>query len=183
MSPDIEKPFRKSLGHALRNEIDQLHEGLALLTEEQIGFCVKLCAYVSGHVAIDACGKQWPDPDNLRQLGKAATESANAEAFGLKEEDAYAYVKRVALRGEPLNTVLSPPKAAITLSFYITAQLIAEFSGDYDHWWDYLDVIETAWETAQATDPNLLPSLMLRSYRDGFAAERERQSGTGAVSS
>jgi len=86
ISADVEKPFRDALGHAIRNELQEMREGLLRLTDEQIASCLSLCAIV----AIDVCGRQWPDEDNLRRLGEAATESDNARAFGLKAEDSYA---------------------------------------------------------------------------------------------
>jgi len=165
LSPDIEKPFRDALGHALRNELEEMREGLLRLTDEQIASCLNLCAFVAGYVAIDVCGKQWPIEDNLRRLAEETTTSNNARAFGLKAEDSYAYVKRVALRGEPLNTVLSPIEDAATLSFVITGHLLVAFSTDDRHWWEYLNRIEEAMEAALATDLDLLPALMLRSRR------------------
>ena len=165
ISADIEKPFRDAVGHALRNELEEMREGLLRLTDGQIASCLNLCAFVSGYVAIDVCGRQWPDEDNLRRLGQATTTSNNARAFGLRAEDSYAYVKRVALRGEPLDTVLSPVEDAATLSFVITGHLLVAFSTEDQHWWEYLNRIEEAMEAALATDLDLLPALMLRSRR------------------
>jgi len=165
LSADIEKPFRDALGHAIRNEIEEMHEGLLRLTDEQIASCLILCAFVSGYVAIDVCGRQWPDEDNLRRLGEATTKSNNARAFGLKAEDSYAYVKRVALRGELLTTVLSPPEDAGTLSFVITGRLLVAFGPADQHWWEYLNKIEETYEVALAADLDLLPALMLRARR------------------
>jgi hypothetical protein len=142
-----------------------MREGLLRLTDEQIASCLNLCAIVAGYVAIDVCGRQWPDEDNLRGIGEAATKSDNARAFGLKAADSYAYVKRVALRGEPLNAVLSPIEDAATLSFVITGHLLVAFRPADQHWWGYLNKIEEACEAAQATDLDLLPALMLRSRR------------------
>lgn len=163
ISPDVEKPFRDALGHAIRNEIDEMEQGLLRLTDEQIAACLSLCAIVTGYIAIDVCGRQWPIDKNLRRLAEETTTSNNARAFGLKAEDSYAYVKRVVLGGELLDTVLSPPEDAGTLSFVITGHLLVAFSTHDPHWWEYLNRIEEAWEAAHATDLDLLPALMLRS--------------------
>jgi hypothetical protein len=163
ISADVEKPFRDALEHAIRNEIDEMHVGLLRLTDEQIASCVNLCAFVAGYVAIDACGRQWPDEDNLRRLAEGTTKSDNARAFGLKAADSYAYVKRVALRGEPLNAVLSPIEDAGTLSFIITGRLLVAFGSADEHWWEYLNRIEAAYEATLDADLDLLPALMLRS--------------------
>jgi hypothetical protein len=165
ISHEVEKPFRKAVGHALRNEHEQMREGLLQLTDGQIASCLGMCAFVSGYVAINACGRQWPDEDNLRRIAEGTTTSNNARAFGLKAEDSYAYVKRVALRGEPLNTVLSPLEHAATLSFVITGHLLVTFSAAEEEWWEYLNRIEEALEVAQSADLDLLPALMLRSRR------------------
>jgi len=165
ISPDVEKPFRDALEHAVRNEIEEMHEGLLRLTDEQIASCLSLCAFVSGYVAINACGRQWPDEDNLRRIAERTTKSDNARAFGLKAQDSYAYVKQVALRGEPLNTVLSPPEDAATLSLVITGRLLVAFRSADQHWWEYLNKIEETLEVALEADLDLLPALMLRARR------------------
>ena len=165
ISADVEKPFRDAVGHALRNEFEEMREGVLRLTDEQIASCLNLCAFVAGYVAINACGRQWPDEDNLRRIAEGTTTSNNARAFGLRAEDSYAYVKRVALRGEPLNAVLSPIEEAATLSFVITGYLLVAFRSADQHWWEYLNTIEEAMEAALATDLDLLPALMLRSRR------------------
>ena len=74
-------------------------------------------------------------------------------------------MKRTALRGEPLNTVLSPPEDAATLSFVITGRLLVAFGPAAQHWWEYLNKIEEAMEVALAADLDLLPALMLRARR------------------
>jgi hypothetical protein len=165
ISTDIEKPFRDALEHAIRNELKEMHEGLLRLTDEQIASCLVLCAFVAGYVAIDVCGGQWPIEENLRRLAEETTTSNNARAFGLKAQDSYAYVKRVALGGEPVNTVLSPPEDAGTLSFVITGHLLVTFSTADRHWWEYLNRIEAALEGAQTADLDLLPALILRARR------------------
>ena len=52
ISADVEKPFRDALGHAIRNEFEEMREGLLRLTDEQIASCLNLCAIVAGYVAI-----------------------------------------------------------------------------------------------------------------------------------
>jgi len=183
MDPRVEKPFRKALGHALRNEHEQMREGLLRLTDEQIEACLGLCAYVSGYIAIYVCGMQWPDEDNLRGIGEATTTSNNARAFGLKAEDSYAYVKRVALRKEPLNTVFSPPDYAATLSFVITGHILVSFCKPEEEWWEHLTRVEEAWEFAQVVDLDLLPVLMLRSRQPAAPSGPPSSPGANTVTS
>lgn len=184
LSRDTEKPFRDALGHAIRNEIDEMEEELLRLTDEQILSCLSLCVHVTGYVAINACGGRWPDEEDLRQIGEVATKSNNARAFGLKAKDAYAYVKRVVLGAEQLDVVLSPPEDAATLTFFITGRLLVAFRKADEHWWEYLNRIEEAWEVAQVTDLDLLPALMFRARQPAASAEPQSPSeGTGTVSS
>ena len=165
ISPDVEKPFRKALGHAVRNEFEEMRQVLLRLTDEQVVSCLALCTLVSGYVAIDACGRQWPDEDNLRRIAEETTTATKAREFGLKAEDSYAYVKRVALRGEPLDKVIPSLEDAATLSFVITGHLLVAFGPAAEDWWEYLSKIEEAYEVSQSADLDLLPALMLRSRR------------------
>jgi hypothetical protein len=165
ISPDIEKPFRKALGHAIRNEHEEMRQVLLSLTDEQIVSCLGLCAAVSGYVAIDVCGKQWPDEDNLHRLAQATTKTTYAREFGLKAEDSYAYVTRVALRAEPLDKVFPSPEGGATPSFVITGHLLGVFHLANEEWWEFLNRIEEAFEVAQSANLDLLPALMLRSRR------------------
>ena len=165
ISPDIEKPFRDALGHAIRNELEEMREVLLRLNQEQFASCLSLCAHVSGYVAIDVCGRQWPNEANLRVIAEAATKSTFARQFGLKAEDSYTYVKRVALGFEPLDKVFPSPEDAITLSFAITSHLLAAFGRGDEEWWEYLNKVEEVYEVAKATDLDLLPALMLRARR------------------
>jgi hypothetical protein len=165
ISPDIEKPFRKALGHGIRNEHEEMWQVLRGLTQEQFAYCLSLCVHVTGYVAIDVCGRQWPNEANIHVIAKAATKSTFAREFGLKEEDSYAFVKRIALGFEPLDSVFPSPEDATTLSFVITGHLLAVFGPGDEEWWEYLNKIEEAYEVAKATDLGLLPALMLRSRR------------------
>ena len=42
ISADVEKPFRDAVGHALRNEFEEMREGVLRLTDEQIASCLNL---------------------------------------------------------------------------------------------------------------------------------------------
>jgi hypothetical protein len=48
-----------------------MRQGLLHLTDDQIASCLNMCAFVAGYVAIDVCGRQWPDKDNFRGIGEA----------------------------------------------------------------------------------------------------------------
>lgn len=169
---EIEKPFRDAVGHAIRNEFDDLKETLFALTDEQIEVCLNLCGFATGYVAIDVCGRQWPNEDNRRGIAKAATNSDNAMAFGLTQREAYDYLVRVVLGSERLDEVFPPGESegdhdAITLSFVITGQLLLSFHPNGIKWWDYLNIIENVYEVTLIADLAVLPGLMLVSRKLG----------------
>jgi hypothetical protein len=163
----LEKPFRKALGHAIRNEIDEMKASLDGLSDTEFVACLVLCAFTSAYVAVDVCGRQWPIEDNLQEIAEATTESNNAKRFGLKAEDSYKYVKRVALGFEPLDAVFPSVQDAFTLSFFITGQLLLSFHPADVEWWHYLNRIEQVFEISEESDLDVLPGLMIRSRRLG----------------
>jgi hypothetical protein len=169
--PAIEKPFRKALGHAIRNELDEFREALLALGDEQVLACLSLCAYVTGFVAIDVSGGQWPNEHNRSGIAERATKGVKAREFGLTPEESYAYLVRVALGFEPLDTVFPATtegnKDAVTLSFVIAGHIMTAFCPVDLEWWEYLTIMEEAYEASASASLALLPALMLRSRRLG----------------
>lgn len=164
---NVEKPFRDAVDYAIKNEFDDMWSTLADLAVEQRAACLGLCAFVTGYVAIDVCGRQWPIETNLRKIAERSTKSTNARKFGLKADDSYDYIKRVALGFEALDKVFPSPEDAVTLSFKITGHVLIAFHPADIKWWEYLNRIEEVYEVAQAADLDLLPALMLRSRKLG----------------
>lgn len=128
LSPGVEKPFRKALGHAIRNEFDDMNHTLDVISDEQVTACLGMCAIVAGYAAIDICRRRWPSDASLREIANGASEGAKAEEFGLKPQDVYSYLSRVALGFESLGEVFAQPEAAITLSFVITGHILGGYS-------------------------------------------------------
>jgi hypothetical protein len=167
MSPDFEKPFRKALGHAIRGEIADMAGVLLDLDDKHAAFCLAMCSNVTGFVAIDVSQRQWPNETDIRDIAGAATRWPEGDTFDLREEDSYAYVKRVALGFEPLHEVFPDPETSGTLPFVITGRLLVSFHPADVKWWDYLSRIEDVVEATAQADLDLLPGLMLRSRRLG----------------
>lgn len=165
--PGFEKPFRDAVDRAIKNQIDDMKSALLALDDGQAAFCLGMCAAVTGYVAIDVCGRQWPDEENRRGIAQAATESAGAREFGLKAEDSYAYLTRVALGFERLDEVFPDPEDAATIPFVVTGQLLLSFHPADVKWWHYLNRIEDVIEFTEKADLDLIPGLMLRSRRLG----------------
>lgn len=165
--PDFEKPFRKALGHAIRDEIRDMAGVLLGLNDQQAAFCLAMCSHVSGYIAIDVSQREWPNETDIRDIAGAATRWPEGGAFQLREEDSFAYVKRVVLGFEPLQVVFPDPEVSGTLPFVITGRLLVSFHPADVKWWDYLNRIEDVVEITEQADLDLLPGLILRSRRLG----------------
>lgn len=171
LSRDIEKPFRKSLGHAIRNEIDDLKETLLALTDDQITACLNLCGFAAGYTVIDISGREWPDDDSLHGIAGSTTRAKHAKEFGLTQQESYDYLKRAVLGSEQLDAVFPASDDgdhdAITLSFVITGQLLLGFHPAEIEWWDYLNIIENVFEISLNADLAVLPGLVFVSRKLG----------------
>lgn len=167
----VEKPFRKALGHAIRNEFDEFRETLLALDDQQVQAALGLCSYVAGFVAIDVSGRQWPNERDQRGIAERATKGGNAREFGLTSEESHAYLTRVALGSDSLESVFPATaesnKDAVTLSFVIAGHTLTAFCPADLEWPEYLTVLEEMYEASAETNLALLPALMLRSRRLG----------------
>ena len=165
--PGFEKPFRKAVGHAIRDEIPDMAGVLLDLDDKQAAFCLAMCSHVTGYVAVDVSDRDWPNETDIRDIAGAATRWPEGGTFQLREEDSYAYVKRVALGFEPLDEVFPGPDDSGTLPFVITGRLLVSFCPPDIKWWEYLNRIEDVIEFTEQADLDLLPGLILRSRRLG----------------
>ncbi len=172
---EVERHFRKGLGHAARAEARELDELLDSLTDEEIAACISLCIAAAGYAAIDACGREWPNESNLRGIAHDTTTSDNAQKLGFSEQEVYDFVARVSLRFEPVNEVFPEPERMTVLPFYITAHLLISFHPAEEKWWDFLDRIEAMFEMSEAADLDLTPAMMLRARRTRLEEKRRKQ--------
>jgi hypothetical protein len=162
IDPKIEKPTRTMLGHAIRGELAELAQVIRAAGDEGYNASIGLCVNASGYIAINAAGYQWPSEAAIREMARHTAEiSAD---YPLSESDIFSFLFCVALGAESLDEVFPDPLAYSTLPVLITGQLLIAFSPRGVEWWDYLDVIWSAIETAETTDLTALPALILR-YR------------------
>lgn len=161
-SPKIEKPFRAALGHAIRNEFDDLKDLLLSLDDDTIRACLGLCASAAGYTVLDVCDFKLPDEANLRHIAQQSTRGTFAQAFGLKSQDVYDYIKRVVFGQEPLDLVFAEADDPIILTFKMTGHLLGAYHPEDLSVWEYLSRIEDMTEVAAAADMNVLPALILR---------------------
>ncbi len=116
----------------------------------------------SAYIAIDV-SERWPtDVDAPRDRGNAAE---SATGLDISEQEIYEYLSRVALGSEKLDDVFSAEGVA-TVPLYATANLLLTFCPRDKDWWEYLDQIWDAAETAERTSLTVLPALMLRARKE-----------------
>jgi len=162
IDPKIEQSTRKMLGHAIRRELDELAAVARSGESEVIVGSIPLCLFVSAYIAIDVSDR-WPTDADIRQIAKNAAESVTR--LDITEQEIYAYLSRVALGSEKLDDVFSDEGLA-TIPLFATANMLLTFCPDDRDWWEYLDQIWDAAETAEHTSLTVLPALMLRAHKE-----------------
>jgi hypothetical protein len=163
IDPKIEQPTRTMLGHAMRHELDDLAAVVAAEGTETVAESVALCVFASGYIVIDVSGMRWPTEPVLRKIAHNA--AAAATNLDLDETDIYEYLSRAVLGSERLDDIFPMPKAGM-LPLLITANLLATFRPREKHWWEYLDQIWDAAESAERANLAMLPALMLRARKE-----------------
>jgi hypothetical protein len=163
IDPKIEKPTREMLGYAIRGELGDLATTVQAAGDEIYAGSLALCHTAAGYIAIDVTGMRWPTDANLRKI---AGNVANAETrLELHESDIYEYLSRAVLGSERPDEVFPSAEAAFTLPVLITASMLFTFRPQGQKWWEYLDSIWAATETALAIELSVLPALMFRARR------------------
>jgi hypothetical protein len=163
----VEQTTRTMLGHAMRHELDDLAALMRTAGNETLLRTLPLCLLVSAYIAIDVSDR-WPTDADLREIAKHASESETE--LDISEQEIYEYLSRVALGSEKLDDVFSD-EGIVPIPLYATANLLLTFRPRDEHWWEYLDQIWEAAETAERTSLTVLPALMLRARRRPTQAE------------
>lgn len=166
IDPNIEKPTRDLLGHAIRGELDEMGRLIYSIGDQQYMECTALCIAIIGYIAIDASGMRWPSGSALREMARHAAETTTS--FDLSATDVSEFLSRVVFGTEKVDQVLPDLAVSTTLPILATARILASFRPHKErdqHWWDYLEVIEKAFEAAPTFDMSILPALMLRAHQ------------------
>ena len=164
-----EQATRTMLGHAIRHELDNLAAQMRMAGEETLPRSLGLCMLASAYIAIDVSGR-WPTDADLHELAKRAARSATK--LEITEQEIYDYLSRIAFGSEKLDDVF-PEEAIVPIPLYATANLLLTFSPGEKHWWEYLDQIWDATETADRTSLTVLPALMLRARKQPTGIQAE----------
>ena len=171
IDPTVERPTRTMLGHAMRHELKELSGLVSDEGSETLLGAIELCVFASGYLAIDVCGR-WPTEPDLREISRGAARSPTQ--MDLAESDVYEYLSRVVLGAEGFDVVF-PASTAGLLPLLITDNLLANFRPRDKHWWEYLDQIWDAAETADRTPVSVLPALMLRARGEATRTAEETE--------
>jgi hypothetical protein len=162
IDPEVERIFRKALGHAARAELAELIHTEDELNDEQLALCVQLCAFVTAYTAIDVCNRKWPSDASVRGMAEYIANGGEiVKRTGLTTQDTYEYISRVALGFEAFEKVFPDLEKITRIPFLVGSNILATYRPRGKHWWELLDVIENALERAWVTDLNVLPALML----------------------
>jgi hypothetical protein len=158
----IEQPTREMLGYAIRGEIAELATAIQAAGDEVYAGSIALCLTASGYIATDVSGR-WPTDADVRQIARSTVEGETR--LELREADICDYLTRAVLGTEPLEAVFPSVASAYSLPILVTGSLLFMFRPKGQKWWDYLDAIWAATETALAIDLNVLPALTFRARR------------------
>jgi hypothetical protein len=163
IEPKVEEPSRDLLGHAIRGEWDDFAGVVEDIGEQRLLGCLSLCLRIAGYIAIDISGHAWP---TVADVGEIARRTAAADlGFNLDEADVHTYLARAALGFEPLAEVFSDAEKLATVPIFATAALLVSYRPPGTDWWDYLNTIEAALETAALLSEDVEPALLLLSRR------------------
>jgi hypothetical protein len=164
---DVEETFREALDHAAKHRVSELHGMVDRLNQQQIEGSVSLCGLISAYTAIDVVKRRWPTDAGLRRMAQRTAEGDNPDVEqGVTEQNVYLFLSQCALGPKPFAEVFGDsfedPYEFFAAPFFITVDLLATFVPKDQTIWQWLDVIEDAYEKAWLLDLNLLPALMVR---------------------
>ena len=164
---EVEEPFRDALDHAAKRSVSELYSLLDELPEDRLVGVAGLCGLVSAYAAIDVVERRWPTDASLRRMATRAVEGNNPdEQYGITEENLYLWLSRCALGfnayAEVFKDRFDDPRKFLAAPFFFTINVLATFAPKGKTIWDFLELIESAYEKAWLLDLNLLPALMVR---------------------
>jgi hypothetical protein len=163
IEPKAEEPTRDLLGHAIRGEWQDFANVAEDIGETRLLECLSLCLRIAGYIAIDISGRTWPTTADVREI--AHRMAATDLGFDLSEAEAHAYLNRAVLDFEPLTEVFPDREKLAAVPIFTTAALLVSYRKHGTDWWDYLDQIENALETAAPLSEDVVPALLLLSRR------------------
>jgi hypothetical protein len=159
IDPKVEAPTRDMLGHAIRGELAELSALIQSVGGERYKQALGLCLTAAAYVAVDVSGR-WPSEADVHEIARVVVE--HESEVQLDQTDVYNYLSGAALGFQPLPEALGDDMAAATLPLLITGSMLFTFKPKGQEWWDYLDRIWSAYETAETVHVSVLPALQVR---------------------
>jgi hypothetical protein len=159
IDPKVEEPTRDMLGHAIRGELRDLAAVIQSVGNERYKQALGLCLIAAAYVAVDVSGR-WPTDADVQEIARLVNERGTE--VKLDQADVYDYLSGAALGFRSLPDALGDDVAAVTLPVLITGSMLFMFRPKGGKWWDYLDRIWSAYETAETMDVSVLPALQVR---------------------
>ncbi|MBO4207455.1 hypothetical protein [Micromonospora echinofusca] len=142
---EVEQKVRDTLHWAVKQKPHELDQAIRSFTDERtrlaaLELLVQICRYVS----VDAFG-HIPSTEEIDAL---AFEVSETESWASLTKDEVATYLNTVVHGH-LSGATLPSERFVTLSFTVAASLLSSQPKPDDEWWfDYLDKVEAAIETA-----------------------------------
>jgi hypothetical protein len=157
IEPEIEEKFRELVGHAIRNQVEEIARVIAEAGEKGtgrfLGLAVQSSAYITIHVS-----EGWPKDANLRGVARVASESA--ARLPITVDEIHAYLSRFVFGNEQLEVVFPEAEKQALIPLYTLANQLVAFKPPLGKGWNaWLDVIEEALETAEKIAPLAAPAV------------------------
>jgi hypothetical protein len=159
IDPNIEKPTRDLLAHAMRGELEEMGHLIYAIGDQRYLECITLCITIAGYLGIDI-PQRWPTDADLREIARHTTDTT--DEFKLDESAVFAFLSRVVFGADKLDEVFPDIAVSTTLPVLATAEILLSFCPREKEWWEYLETIEGSIEQAATLHPTVLPALMFR---------------------
>ena len=173
VNPKVERAMRDAMGHAAHAEVGKIEPALAVLHDRERTQALALSMAVACYVTVDACGGQWPDDGDLRQIAHdLATTGESARQMQLDASEIHAYLSRVVLGPELVEDVIPDDSRAARIAIIVAQRAAVVYSPKGMDTWSYLDQIESALEVASTLDATVLPAAVMRAYLPKAAEAR-----------
>jgi hypothetical protein len=161
-----ETALREALAAVTRLELDQIEPALDVLDERELAEALGVAVLITGYVAVDSCGTDWPTQHSIRRIAKdLATTGTVSKQLKLDSEKIYQFLSRVVLGSESVDKFFKPEDPEFARFPIIVAhRATGVYCPREIEIWDYMDQIESAIEAAWTLPSTVLTAAVLRSY-------------------
>jgi hypothetical protein len=158
--------LQRALSAVSRLEVEQIEPELEVLDDAELAKALGIAIAITGYVAVDAVGTEWPTRHSMRRIADALTRVGTvSKTLRLDPEKVYQYLSRVVLGPEPLHEFFGPGDPDFErFPVIIANRATGVYCPDELEIWEYVDQIESAIEAAWAFKPEVFPAAVLRAY-------------------